>query len=448
MTLTFTLFHSRVSRVARRSTARIARHCAVAVALGGLVAAAGCANGRASAAQPSPSPSPSPIDVTAVTATYGTLRPALTIPGAIAPFQTVALSNSITEPVQDVFVQEGDHVRKGQVLAQLVVDDLQANLHSALQTASGDEARLKEADYNAQLTFAQAPQVVRGSQASVDQAKATLAEAVINLKRDQQLVSQGYLPQLNYDEQVVVVQNDQQALTSAQATLSQSVASLRVNGTPASGLQASTILAAKQDEAAQIATADQLRREISRASIVSPVDGIVINRNLNPGEYPAGRQIFTIEANATVYAILTASAVQAYQIGNGDSVTIARSGIPNGRFTGRVVAVLDAATPGSTNFTVKVAVPNPGNVLRAGTPVQASIALQPLRGVIVPTSAFVDDTHTHVTAIVDGKAQDRHVIEQSTDGANSIVTGLESGTEVLRSGTTTVDANQPVHVVQ
>ena len=416
------------------------------VALAGMVVLSGCAGARAGAAQPSPSPSP--LDVSAVTATQGVLRPALTIPGAIAPYQTVALSSSITEPAQSVNVQEGDRVRRGQVLAQLAVDDLQANLDSALQTANADRSRLDEATYNAQLAFAQSPQQVQAGRAAVAQAKATLEEAVLNLQRDARLVSQGYLPQQNYDEQAVVVRNDEQAVASAQAALAQSVASARVNGNPASGLQASTVQAAKQDESAQLATAEQLRRQISRASIISPVDGIVINRNLNPGEYPAGRQIFTIEANATVFAILTASAVQAYQIQPGNVVTLARAGIPNGRFRGTVAAVLDAATPGSTNFTVKVAVPNPGNALRAGTPVQASIALQPLRGVIVPTSAFVDDTHTRLVAIVNGKAQPRHVVEQSTDGANSVVSGLPAGTAVLRSGGTDVEANQAVHVVQ
>jgi multidrug efflux pump subunit AcrA (membrane-fusion protein) len=43
----------------------------------------------------------------------------LTIPGAIAPHQTVALSNSITEPALSVNVQEGDRVRRGQLIAQL-----------------------------------------------------------------------------------------------------------------------------------------------------------------------------------------------------------------------------------------------------------------------------------------------------------------------------------------
>jgi HlyD family secretion protein len=426
-----------------RTNLQLAR---IVLAFAGAAVISGCSDSQARAA--SPSPTPSPVDVQASIATDGTLRPALTIPGAIAPYATVAISNSITEPVESVFVQEGDHVHRGQPIAQLLVDDLEANLTSAQQTARADASRLAEAEYNAQLAFAQTPQVTVASQASLGQAKATLQEAIINLKRDAQLVSQGYLPQLNYDEQAVVVQNDQQAVRSAEATLVQSVASQRVNGNAAGGLQAVTIAAAKQDEAAQLATAEQLRREIERATIVSPVDGIVINRNLNPGEYPAGRQIFTIEANATVYAILTASAVQAYQIQVGEPVVIVRAGIPNGRFRGRVAAVLDAATPGSTNFTVKVAIANPNDALRAGTPVQASIALEPLRGVIVPTSAFVDDTHTMVVAIVNGKTQSRHVVEQSTDGANSIVTGLAAGTQILRSGDTSVDPDQAVHVVR
>ena len=429
------------------------RRCALparraALALAALISVSGCSNDRAGAAQASPSPAPSPIEATAVRATYGALRPALTLPGAIAPFQTVALSNSITEPVQNVFVQEGDRVRRGQPLAQLTVDDLQANLTAALQTAQADRSRSAEAAYNAQLTFAQLPQQVQSSAATVAQAKATLEEAILNLKRDHELVSEGYLPQQNYDEQAIVVQNDQQAVAAAQATLAQSSASVRVNGNYSTGLQAATIAAARQDQAAQTATADQLRRQIARATITSPIDGIVINRNINPGEYPAGRQIFTLEANATVYAILTASAVQAYEIEPGEAVTIARSGIPNGRFRGTVIAVLDAATPGSTNFTVKVEVPNERGDLRAGTPVEASIALRPLRGVIVPSSAFVDDTHTQLIAVVNGKAQFRHVIEQSTDGANSIVTGLAAGTQILRSGGTNVEANGAVHVVQ
>ncbi len=417
--------------------------------LAALPVLAGCANFRAGAAESaSASPAPAPVDVQTAIATEGWLRPALTIPGAIAPDQTVALSNAINEPAQAVYVEEGDRVERGQRLAQLDTDDLQASLTAAEQTAQADQSRVSEAAFNAQLTVAGTPAQVRTAQASVNQAKATLAEAILNLQRDAKLVAQGYLPQQNYDEQAVVVQNDQQAVAAAESTLAESAVSQRVNGSTSSGLQAATVAAAQRDEAAQRATAEQLRREISRATITSPVDGVVVNRNLNPGEYPAGRQIFTVEAKARVFAILTASAVQAYQLRVGDAVSVVRAGIPNGRFSGRIVAVLDAATPGSTNFTVKVALPNPDDALRAGTPVQAAVSLTPLRGVIVPASAFVDDSHTQLVLVAGGKARTRHVVEESTDGANSIVAGLAAGARVLRNGATSIEPNAPVHVVR
>ncbi len=280
------------------------------------------------------------------------------------------------------------------------------------------------------------------------QARQTLAEARINLSRDISLVHQGYLPQQNLDEQRVVVGNDQQAISSAQAALTSAVASQRVNGNAQSGLQAATVASSQETANAQLATAAQLREQMSRARIVSPIDGYVINRNLNPGEYPSGRQIFTLEANASVYAILTASAVQAYQVHVGDPVYVVRSGMPNGRFLGRVTAILDAATPGSTNFTIKVMIPNRQELLRAGTPVQATIDLKPVRGAAVPISAFINETRTRLVTVSGGRAHIVSVTEISTDGATSVVAGLRPGTRVIRDGTASVLNDEQVAVVQ
>lgn len=288
--------------------------------------------------------------------------------------------------------------------------------------------------YAERLTLAQAPTQVMQSAAQARQARQTLIEAQLNLSRDRSLAAQGYIPQQNVDEQLVVVQNDTQAIASAQAQLRSSLANERENGTPDRGLQASTVDEARQQAAAQSATAEQLARQIARARIVSPVDGVVVNRNLNPGEYPSGRQIFTIEADDTVDAILTASSTQVYAIGVGDAVRLEIAGLRGTIFHGSVVAVLDAATPGSTNFTIKVAMPNGDHTLRPGTPVQAAVALRPLHGVVVPSSAFVTDARTSVIAVRDGVARVVRVSEVGTDGANSVVSGLSSGTRVASDG--------------
>jgi RND family efflux transporter MFP subunit len=393
-------------------------------------------------AQASPSPSASPVAVVAVATT--TIHPTISMPGAIAPYESISLSNSIDEPTAEVYVQEGDRVRRGQVLAQLQVDDLEANLQSALSTAAADRAKAEQSQYTATLNIAQVPDQVRQARAQLIQAQATLIEAQKNLERDRSLLSQGYLPQINYDEQQVVVRNDQQAMLAAEAAVHSALVNQQVTGNGNSGLQAAQVEEARDEANAQEASADQIRRQIARARIVSPVDGIVTNRNLNPGEYPGGRQIFTIESNATVYGILTASAVQAYQIGPGDGVAIVRAGMPRGQFSGRVVAVLDATTAGSTNFTVKVAVPNRTGQLRAGTPVDATISLQAVTGLGVPDSAFTDDTHSHVLAVVDGRARTVNVTEVATDGRTSIVRGVSGGEQIVEDGDASLSDGQQV----
>ena len=278
--------------------------------------AAGCSKGGTTG--PAPSPGPSVQNVRAIDVERGSIEPGLALPGTIAPFATVALSNSINEPAADVFVQEGDVVHRGQVLADLDVDDLQASLAAAQRTGVADQDRTSQSQYSAQLTVAQAPNQTRQAEAQVLQARQTYAEALRNQARDAQLVAQGYLARQNLDEQRVVVTTDRQAIASAEAALQSAAANQRANGSTSSGLQGSTIAAARDDAAAQFATAEQIRREIARARITSPIDGVVVNRNLNPGEYPSGRQIFTLEDNATVFAVLTASATEAYQIRAGE----------------------------------------------------------------------------------------------------------------------------------
>ena len=217
-----------------------------------------------------------------------------------------------------------------------------------------------------------------------------------------------------------------------------------MNGNGESGLQASTVAESRYDATAQFASADQIRKEIARAHITSPVSGIVINRNLNPGEYPAGRQIFTIEANDTVYAILTASAVQAYQLHKGDRVAVSSPGLRGTRFFGNVSALLDAATAGSTNFVVKVAIENHAGTLRSGTPVQAIVALRSVNGIVVPSSAFADEQRSKVTIVVDGRIRTKPVTEIATDGASSVVEGLQAGESVVRDGTQSLSDGERV----
>ncbi|MBC5800548.1 MAG: efflux RND transporter periplasmic adaptor subunit [Candidatus Eremiobacteraeota bacterium] len=324
-----------------------------------------------------------------VTAQRGVIAPYETLPGLIAPHQNVGLSSSLAEPAVAVNVREGDAVHKGEVIAVLATDDLEASLQSALQTAAEYRAKTTQTVYTGRLAIGQGSDQVRVARAALAQAKATLAQAQQLLGREEQ-VSGSYLPVSTVDQQRTLVATDAQAVRSAQASLTSALQNVAVNGGSDSGLQAANVAGARAAAESAAAQATLLERDIARATIRSPIDGYVINRNLNPGEYPSGRQIFTLQETSHVYAVLSASSNQVFRVHVGASASITRSGAGRGSFPGTVSAVLGEATPGSTNFSVEVDVPNDHGVLISGMPVTGRIALPRVGGIEIPQTAFLD----------------------------------------------------------
>jgi len=417
---------------------------AAAAAVLTIVLLAGCGRGsnriRAGFGGPA-SPAPIPTAI----AHQASVHPTLVIAGIIAPLQNVAISSTLSEPADAVNVNEGDQVRAGEVIAVFDTADLQAQLQSQLRTADSDDAKIAQARYTAQLNYGQNPQQVQQARQALMQAQHTLALDTLTLQRDEQLVSQGYLQQQTYDQQRTTVSNDQASVRSAQAALNSAITNQQVNGTPGKGLQAANIASAAADAASARATANQIRAQISRATISSPVDGVVINRNLNPGEYPNGRTLFTIQELSHVYAELNASSADIFRIKGGAPVALRAGGDQTGRsYNGKVVAVLGQVAPGSTNFTVKALVENPGDVLQAGVPVTGTIDLPSTNGIGIPVTAFLDDTRSTIMIAQKGVAKLTHVRELSSDGTTSIVTGLPNGTRVIADGQLGLSDGQPL----
>jgi len=329
-------------------------------------------------------------------------------------------------------VQEGDHVHPGQLLARLVTDDLQAELVSNQRIVAEDVARYSQTAYGTGAVNAQDQSAIRSAEAALHQVRVNLAGAARDLKRYESLAAQGYLPEQTLDQQRTTVAGDAAAVNSAQAALNQALAQAQANGRGNNaGEQQQELEGARAAADAAQATVEQLRREIARAVIVSPIDGIVDAVNANPGEYPTARQLFTIEQLSSVFVLLPSSTTQVVQIRNGATVSVALAGSPE-KFSGRVVTVLDQLQPGTTNFTVKVLVPNPDGRLRAGMPVTAQVSLPPVSGVAIPTTAFVDDTRASVYVVSNGVVKTTTVHEVKDDGKTAIVTGIADGTLVVK----------------
>lgn len=413
---------------------------AVFAALAAAVVFAGCAQRRP--------PTVVHTRVPVVDAVPGTVSPSNTLGGIIVPFQNVAIQNTLSEPTLAVNVQAGDHVTKGEVLARLDTSDLVANLQADVANAKSNHAKWQQTYLQADLTIQQNSNSINAAKAAVTQAQTTLNTDTLNLKRDADLLKQGYISQQSYDQQQTLVTNDQQALRSAQVNLQNQVSQVQVNGTTSTGLQGAQVDAAKAAEQNAIAQADQIRAMIARATIVSPVDGIVVNRNINPGEYPGTRQIFTIQEMDKVYAVLNGSGAQVVGVRAGSNAVVSSSDRATLKASGKVAAVLDELTPGSTNFTIKVVLPNPQGLFHAGMVVSGVVHLPPSRGIRVPVTAFNDDTSSTVQVVDNGTVKTMPVTLVAQDGKNAVVTGLPQGSQVIVNGQLGLAEGQTVEPVE
>jgi HlyD family secretion protein len=391
-------------------------------------------------------PAAIPVVQTTV-AQIGAIEPSERLAGIVAPYENVALQSTLSEPADTVAVQEGDRVYAGEVLAQLDTADLQAQLNSDLATATSSQAGTTHDVYQGSLTIAQGYDSLKAANAAVDQAQGNLARDRAQLSRYTALFKQGYVSEEAVQQDQATVRADQSAVNTAVSAVESAKSTVQANGSlGAGGLEQSTIEQSQAQEQVAQAQAQQVRVQIAKATIVSPIDGVVVNRNLNPGEYPGTRQIFTLQQVNPIFAILHGSGAQVARIGTGSLAHITASDLGNASsFTGRVVGVLNQINPGSTDFQVKALLQNPLRKLRPGMAITGEIALPSVRGVEIPETAFTDDNHEAILTVDDqGSVATAAVSEVSSNGEIAIVTGISAGTRVINDGQQSIGDGEKV----
>ncbi len=399
-----------------------------------LIALAGCGTQKAAAAA---GHADAPL-VTVTAAPRGAISPTRQLGGFIAPSQNVSISTSLAEPASSVRVVEGDRVTKGEILATLDVTDLQATYEADLHAA-------READAAATKQVYAGAQTIGTGHSDVSTAASTLAEANqklrlddLNLTRDEQLSKSGYIAQQTTDSQAQTVASDRSAVVADEAALRTAKLTEATNGSQSSGLQGASVASLREAAAQAHATADNVAAQIARATIYAPIDGVITNRNLNPGEYPDSRTLFTVQALSTVYAELNASSVQLASARVGNAVTVTAQGKTVTK-TGRITAILGQAAPGSTNFTMKVRLDNESGAFLAGMAVTGRLVLDPVVGTMVPRTAFVGGQENAIGIVRDGKYRTAAVTVLAETTADAIVSGISPGTQIVPNGDALTD---------
>ena len=278
-----------------------------------------------------------PIETTALTVR-------ITASGTVEPVQTVNLSPKTSGILEQLFVEQGDPVVEGQLIAQMESRDLEAQKRQ--QEAAVDEAVAQLADIQRGTDaeeIAQAVAAVRTADAQVEDAQARLDLAKAQMDRNRQLQVQGAIS-LNE------LENFDQELRSAQATLDsadfqvqeaeQRLEDLRNEPKPEQRDQAEARLAQAE------AQLEAIQVQVEDAQIRAPFAGTITQKFANEGAFVTPTTSASDASSATSTAIVAlASGLEILaevpeadiaQIKPGQTVEIVADAFPDQTFRGEV----------------------------------------------------------------------------------------------------------------
>ena len=179
--------------------------------------------------------------------------------------------------------------------------------------------------------------------------------------------------------------------------------------------------------------------QLAYSEIRSPIDGVVADRPLYPGEMAsAGTPLLNIMDISRIVARVHIPVQLATHLKVGTSAQISLSD-GSRQTTGKVTVVSPATDPGSTTLQVWVEAPNPSERLKPGSSVRVAIAAETLRDVItIPVEALLPASEGNSSVIVVGTDLVAHVRQIQTgirqEKLIQVLTGLSPGEKVVTVG--------------
>ena len=357
----------------------------------------------------------------------GNLRNTVTATGTLQAVTTVQVGSQASGTIFALYADFNSTVKKGQVIAQLdpavakaQVDQAQANLQQAqasLQQARAAVSNSRAGVSDAQAKAQAAASTAQNNQAGVSSARANLAvlkaqqdDAFSYLKQQESLLKGGVIPQRDYD----VAQNsyrqaqakyDQAAAQLSQAILSeqmaagsgiaQSTAQVQQSQAQVQQSQAQVQSAAAQVEQAKAAL-DLAKVNLEHTTIASPIDGIVVSRDVNVGQTVAASlsapTLFTIANDLTQMQVI--ANIDQADIGlveNAKSVKFTVDAFPGKDFDGKIeqMRLNPTNVQNVVTYNVVMDVSNPDKKLKPGMTANLTITIDERNNVLkVPNAAL------------------------------------------------------------
>lgn len=334
------------------------------------------------------------------------------------------LSAKVTGRLISVAVDEGDIVRAGQVVARL--DDTEVRADVARAIATRDQARAAVSAETASLARARA--LLTASEAEVRKARSARDLAVKDANRWRRLQEQG-----------VVALADRDLRETEATAAGEALAAAKANRDAARQAVAAALASqemAARNVAATLATVDAARSRQSDTTIVSPFDGYVVKRLVEPGTTVSpGLRVLTVADPSTAWVTIYLNERETGALSPEDPAEIRLRSEPGRAIPGHVARLRHESDRVTEQLAVDIAIDERPMRLVLGEQAEATVSAAPKRAALaVPLSAVVRTSGgTAVLVVVDGRLDSRAVRLGAVDpsGWAEVVEGLEEGDPVV-----------------
>jgi RND family efflux transporter MFP subunit len=320
----------------------------------------------------------------------------ITVVGNLIGESTVDVVPRLAGRIEAVNVRMGDRVTKGQIVAKMDDRDIREQISQA-------EANLEV------------------NNATVRTRESDLKAAEIILARQKTMMTSGLTTKQNLDD--------------ADARYNSALAQLDV---------------AKAQTTQTRARIEELKITLGNTSIISPVDGFVGRRNLDPGAFAGNNApVVSVVAIGTVRLVANLVEKDFRRIAPGMHAIVEVDAFPGEKFAGRVSRVSPSFDPATRTAPMEIEVPNPGFRLKPGMYARVSLTVdRQADALTVPRAAIVDTEGKRGVYVLDQQVARFRVVRTGIQDAErvQILEGVEEGARVVTTGALAIKDNERVQL--
>ena len=371
------------------------------------------------------------VDVAVAVAEKTSIQHKVSGDAVLYPLKQASMMPKISAPLTTYLVNRGSHVHAGEVVAQLENQDLAA---AATENKGGYEQAQAAFETATKETL---PEELKKAELDLKGAKAALDAQKLVLENRRALFDQGAISRKEVDDARVTYTQAQNAYDLAEQHL-QSVQRVA---------RQQDVKAARGQLTAAQGKYQGAQAQLSYSEIRSPIDGVVTDRPLNPGEMAAaGSPVVTVMDISQVIARAHIPQQEAATLKLGDTATISVPGMTDD-VAGKVTIVSPALDPNSTTVEVWVQASNRGEKLKPGASVRVTIVTETIQdAVVIPTEALLTAADGTTSVII--ASGDKPVLKTVKVGVKNadtaqIVEGLVGGEKVVTVGAFELSREDP-----